>query len=583
MRERTSAAYLARVTALALVYAAAARLGLALDAVSGYATLVWPPSGIALAALILWGRAAWPGIAIGAALANVLNGAPIPVALGIAAGNTLEALLGAWVLERLGFAAPLERLRDVLGLTAVALAAPLLAATIGVASLHVAGIVPADHAALTWRAWWLGDTTGILVFAPPLLTFGVRRLSTLGWRGRRVAEGVLFTGCASLGWLLTPSGLGPSGATALLQAYLILPLVLWAALRFDLRGVTASTLFLASIAVAETALGRGPFVHGSSLAASLTQLQLFLGIVAVTALLLAAAVAERREARAAVARDHELTARLYEQARDAIRVRDEFLSIASHELRTPLGALVLELALLKRQLRAGPGADGGAVATRAERAARSAARLTRLVDALLDVSRIQTGRFELEVEDCDLAEMAREVIERLATEARRAGCEVRLCVEGAAGGRWDRLRVEQVLENLLSNAFKYGAGKLVDVSVAREGGVARVSVLDGGVGISAVDADRIFGRYERAASTSNYGGLGLGLYIARQIVEAHAGAIRVTSEPGKGARFTVELPLDASAGSARGAASAAPARDPDAEPPSRPGGDGALPREGGVA
>lgn len=231
------------------------------------------------------------------------------------------------------------------------------------------------------------------------------------------------------------------------------------------------------------------------------------------------------------------------EAGEAIQARDEFLSIASHELRTPLSALVLQLAGLQNALREAkvqglPGKLTGKV----DKAIKATGRLTSLVDSLLDVSRIASGRLQLQPDEHDLAEVARDLIEREADAARRAGCELRYHAEAPIRGFWDRVRVEQILANLLSNAMKYGAGKPVEVTVAAAGDAATIAVQDHGIGISKVDLERIFGRFERAVSARNYGGLGLGLYITRQLVEAHGGTIRVTSEPGAGAVFVVILP-----------------------------------------
>jgi signal transduction histidine kinase len=150
---------------------------------------------------------------------------------------------------------------------------------------------------------------------------------------------------------------------------------------------------------------------------------------------------------------------------------------------------------------------------------------------------------DLELADVDLVEIARSMVERFGPEARKEGSELLCRGEPSLYGRWDRVRLEQILANLLSNAIKFGAKRPIEVIVEVRGRGARLSVRDRGIGISAADQERIFGQFERAVSTQHYGGLGLGLYITRQLVEAHGGAISVKSAPGDGAEFIVELPL----------------------------------------
>jgi signal transduction histidine kinase len=173
--------------------------------------------------------------------------------------------------------------------------------------------------------------------------------------------------------------------------------------------------------------------------------------------------------------------------------------------------------------------------------------LVRLVETLLDVSRVQLGSFSLKTEPgVDLGEVAREVVYRHRPQWEAACEAVTLQVEAAPlCGQWDRLRLEQVVGNLLSNAIKYGAGHPIEVAVSREAHAARLEVRDHGIGIPAKDRERLFNRFERAVPASNYGGLGLGLYITRQIVTAHGGTISCESEPGAGSTFVVELPLQA--------------------------------------
>jgi PAS domain S-box-containing protein len=234
------------------------------------------------------------------------------------------------------------------------------------------------------------------------------------------------------------------------------------------------------------------------------------------------------------------------QADESIRLRDEFLSIASHELKTPLTALQLQLQNLQKKI----AALDDSLAPRITRAVRSGQRLSELIEALLDVSRIATGRFELHRECFDLGAAAHEVVERLTDAASKEGCAMTLETAGGLVGSWDRLRVEQVLMNLLANAIKYGAGGPVRVIVRADGHDAELEVNDRGPGIPEKDLHRIFGRFERASSMRNYGGLGLGLYVARQIIEAHGGTVSARNVPEGGARFLVRLPrLDCPPGS----------------------------------
>ncbi|MFN8473924.1 MAG: PAS domain-containing protein [Anaerolineae bacterium] len=252
-------------------------------------------------------------------------------------------------------------------------------------------------------------------------------------------------------------------------------------------------------------------------------------------------LAEEIASRAALFLDNSI---LYQQAQSAVRIREDFLSIASHDLRTPLTSMHLRLQILLQHARKGTLRDMAPdrLLATLEATDRQVMRLAKLIDDLLDVSRIQAGRFELHGEPIDLAEVVAAVVERLAEEAAQSGSTIALHSTSVVG-EWDSTRLEQVIGNLLSNAIKYGAGKPIAVSVERDDGSARLVIADHGIGIEPERLPAIFERFERGVAAEHYSGVGLGLYIARRIVKAYGGTIRVESTVGEGSTFTVELPL----------------------------------------
>ncbi len=238
--------------------------------------------------------------------------------------------------------------------------------------------------------------------------------------------------------------------------------------------------------------------------------------------------------RAAVALEN---AQLFLQARQAIQLRDDFLAIAGHELNTPLTTLKLHLARLQKTSAEPDTRERVGVANN------QVDRLTRLVRELLDVARISEGRLRLEPEGVDLVALSREVLGRLGDDMARLGTVVHLRERGPVEGRWDRSRLEQVVTNLVGNALKYGRGQPVELEVSLGEGLAYLKVRDQGIGIAPEQQVRLFQRFQRGVSVRHYGGFGLGLWIARQVVEAHGGRISLESALDVGTTFTVELPL----------------------------------------
>ena len=229
------------------------------------------------------------------------------------------------------------------------------------------------------------------------------------------------------------------------------------------------------------------------------------------------------------------------RAEEALHLRDEFLALASHELKTPLTVMQMQLDSLRERL----GDADEKVSLKLLRAARSTERLAKLVESLLDVSHLTTGKLKLARENVDLDAIVARVLEDLESTATRAGCDLRLEVPSGLSGFWDSLRLEQVVNNLLSNAIKYGAGRPITIAAHRDGTDAVLEIRDHGPGIPAADVNRLFRRFERAVSLRNYGGLGLGLYLVQEIVEAHGGQVSAENAEGGGARFALRLPTAA--------------------------------------
>lgn len=237
--------------------------------------------------------------------------------------------------------------------------------------------------------------------------------------------------------------------------------------------------------------------------------------------------------------------KLFEDAKLAIQARDEFLSIASHELKTPLTPLKLQLQVLARRVQQGKTNEltDDKLLQLVDKSNLQISRLTTLIEDLLDVSRITTGKMTLNFERFEVSEMVLEIIDQYRQQLRLESTEIEHELSPNIFATLDRVRIEQVIINILTNAGKYAPGKTIKITLALNGSLARISIKDHGPGIEKAHQKRVFERFERVSDRNNIGGLGLGLYISKQIIEAHGGTIFVESVPGDGSTFIIDIPL----------------------------------------
>lgn len=557
-RPETRWIYLARLSALSVLYFGAAKLGLLTALVGGNVTLIWPPAGIAAAALIASGTRMWPGVFLGACWATASTGVHWGVALGIGIGNTLEAVAGAYVLRRVAdFRPSLSRYRDILAFTVISsLLSSLLAATIGTLTLCLGGVCPWGSYGAVWRSWWIGDAIGILILAPVLLTWA--KSPVLRWtRGQSVEAGILFATVLIVGYAVFGEGLVVRVSQAPL-AYVVFPFVIWAALRFEQRGATTVGLLLSSSAIWGTVRGRGPFVS-QTLNESLVLLQSFMGIVMGTAMVLAAIMMERTEAWTSLARLNaaldtkvvERTAAL-EQARGEVErlmsVRAQEVSAAVHDLGHGLQSVQATFDVLFLELEEA-GAEPGRLEAASQRIQSTLDAQGALLGDMRDAALLESRALVLRPEATEIGELVRKAAERISARCRAEGVALSLALAGAPLMSFcDPARIGRVLDNVLENAVRYTSafreqGGAITVSLEPAGAMITCTVRDNGPGITEEALSRVGTRFSRfAEGASAPAGTGQGLSFCKGIMELTGGKLIVAS-PGKGEGATVTLHL----------------------------------------
>ncbi len=545
-----------------ICYTCLAFVGLRINAVHTFAALIWPPSGLAFAYLLIFGIRAWPSIFCGAFVVNFALGAPFFAAMGIATGNTLEAVFGACLcLNTRGFRTSLDNMRSVLSLFAWgAMCGTLISASIGVASLGLAGRVPAYDMPRTWLTWWVGDVIGILVLSPMLLIFANRKkMKPLVWEHRRYIEAAVLTALL-LTISVTIFTFQPNQGPRAMRSYFIFPLLIWASLRFRSKGTVLSTFIFALIALWGTATLQGPFAGGTP-DQNLIHLLVFISAAWITSFVVSAVVTDRdressklRLSTAVVEqRTKELQQREGElkQAKEAAEAASDakstFLANMSHEIRTPLGAVLGFSELLATSELSQKEKTECVDAIK-----RNSHLLSSIINDILDLSKVEAGKLNVEMVAVPFGEIITDVKTLLNLEATGKGIQLTLASEDIIPIfiKTDPIRLRQILINVIGNAIKFTERGSVDVRVklvpnSRAGrNLLTFVVKDTGSGISTDQAQKLFSPFSQADSstTRRFGGTGLGLVLSKKLALALGGdVVLAESELGRGSTFIVSI------------------------------------------
>src|SRR5947209_4081784 len=506
---------------LTVIYFIVGKLSLQLAFVHPSASPVWPPAGIALAALVVFGYRTWPAIFLGAFLVNVTTAGNIGTSLCIATGNTLEAVCGAWLVNQFaGGTRSFGRAHDVFKFALAVMVSAAVSPTFGVTSLAVGGLADWANYRAIWLTWWLGDATGALVVAPLLILWSIGPRWRLNPK-RHLEVGLLLLVLLMLGEAVF-GGWFPITARNYPISFICGPIVIWMAFRFTQRETATGIFILSAIAIWGTLHGFGPFILRTE-NQSLVMLQSWTAALTITAMAIAAAIAERNRAQAAI-----------EQQKDAVeaanRTKDNFLAMLSHELRTPLTPVMAALDTLESD---GPRSSESINSISMIR--RNVELESQRIDDMLDLTRIAKDKLQLRFGALDVHEVINNVVEICRPEAQERSLKMHLNLRGGAHHvSGDGAKFQQIVWNLLKNAIKFTAdhGEITISSSNPEPQLLVIAVHDTGIGIQPEIMNRIFDQFEQGESAfqRRYGGLGLGFAISKSLGQAPAGTLIAQSE-----------------------------------------------------
>src|SRR5947207_2376254 len=504
-----------------LVYFIAGKFGLMLASLHASASPVWPPTGIALAALLVLGYRAWPAIFVGAFLVNASTAGNVATSLAVASGNTLEAMCGAWLVNRFaGGTTAFGRPQGVFKFALAAVVSTIISPAFGVTSLALAGFADWANYGAIWLTWWLGDATSDLLIAPLIILWSIA--SKRRWNRREAVEvGILllllfvFSEAVFGGWLTISAKNYPI-------AFICGPIVIWTAFRFTQRETASGIFILSAIAIWGTLHAFGPFLRETENQSLLT-LQSWTAVLTITAMARTAGMAERRRGEEALQQQNAAV-------EAANRTKDHFLAMLSHELRTPLTPVISALEALETEP-----AQTREVKSALAMIRRNVELETQLIDDLLDFTRIAKDKLQLRFAPVDAHAAISDVVEMCRAQAESRKLQVHLNLRAnthyvAA----DAAKFQQIIWNLLKNATKFTPedGEIAISSSNPSPEVLTITVRDTGIGMESEIMQRIFDPFEQGNSSleRRFGGLGLGLAISKSLAQAHGGTLTAQSD-----------------------------------------------------
>ena len=538
---RRGISYAGGLVAIGVIYFALAKGGLALASIHPSATPIWPPTGVALAAVLLWGYRTWPAIFMAAVIVNATTAGSVATAIAIATGNSLEAVVGAYLINRWSsgcntFSTPNSVAK--FALICFVIATPI-SASIGLTSLATAGYIEWTNFADAWVTWWLGDVAGALVIAPVIVLWASSQYHAFNRNEFLETVGVLAT-AAAVGLIAFSPLIEQTPSRDPLGFLAILPM-LWAALRRGPRDTATVALVLAGITIWGTLTGGGPFTT-ADLNVSFLLVLMFLISITVPSLLLSADVDVRKKAEESLRRAQiDLERKVAERTQElelANAAKSRFLAMASHDLRQPLHALGLFVAQLRTPLKSGERTKT------IERVDATRKEMDEMFNSLLDISRLDAGILTPKITEFPIARLLQKIETRFDQATREKGLRLRVR-RSDAWVRSDAMLLERILLNLVSNAVRYTLRGRIIVGCRRRGEMLRIEVWDSGPGIPEDQKQNIFGEFFQltAPDQNRYGGLGLGLAIVDRLRLLLNHQIDLASTVGRGSRFAILVPM----------------------------------------